>query len=188
MGTRNLTCVVVDGEYKVAQYGQWDGYPGGQGVTALGFLRSNDLDVFKSKVQAARFLSDDEARALEGDPNWQATHGQLSRNHGAKILSIIANAEPGIILGDHLNFAADGLMCEYAYVVDFDKGTFEVFEGFNKSPLAEGERFASLPSPERSGGYTPVKHLHTFDLSALPTEEEFLVICEPRDEDEDEDE
>ena len=27
MGTRNLTCVFKDGEYKVAQYGQWDGYP-----------------------------------------------------------------------------------------------------------------------------------------------------------------
>jgi len=27
MGTRNLTCVMKDGQYKVAQYGQWDGYP-----------------------------------------------------------------------------------------------------------------------------------------------------------------
>ena len=26
MGTRNLTAVFMDGEYKVAQYGQWDGY------------------------------------------------------------------------------------------------------------------------------------------------------------------
>src|SRR3546814_20563425 len=39
MGTRNLTCVVVDGAYKVAQYGQWDGYPSGQGATARAFLR-----------------------------------------------------------------------------------------------------------------------------------------------------
>ena len=27
MGTRNLTVVYLDGQYKVAQYGQWDGYP-----------------------------------------------------------------------------------------------------------------------------------------------------------------
>lgn len=26
MGTRNLTVVYIDGKYKVAQYGQWDGY------------------------------------------------------------------------------------------------------------------------------------------------------------------
>lgn len=31
MGTRNLTAVYLDGQYKVAQYGQWDGYPEGQG-------------------------------------------------------------------------------------------------------------------------------------------------------------
>ena len=27
MGTRNLTAVYLDGEYKIAQYGQWDGLP-----------------------------------------------------------------------------------------------------------------------------------------------------------------
>lgn len=26
MGTRNLTIVYSNGEYKVAQYGQWDGF------------------------------------------------------------------------------------------------------------------------------------------------------------------
>lgn len=31
MGTRNLTAVYLDGEYKIAQYGQWDGYPKDKG-------------------------------------------------------------------------------------------------------------------------------------------------------------
>jgi hypothetical protein len=31
MGTRNLIAVFFDGEYRVAQYSQWDGYPEGQG-------------------------------------------------------------------------------------------------------------------------------------------------------------
>ncbi|MHC5949058.1 hypothetical protein ACVXZ3_04645 [Providencia hangzhouensis] len=39
MGTRHLICVAKDGDYKVAQYGQWDGYPSGQGLTLLTFLR-----------------------------------------------------------------------------------------------------------------------------------------------------
>ena len=38
MGTRNVTMVIHKGETKVAQYGQWDGTPDGQGVTILGFL------------------------------------------------------------------------------------------------------------------------------------------------------
>lgn len=40
MGTRNLTMVMVDGVYKVAQYGQWDGYPSGQGITVFIFSRN----------------------------------------------------------------------------------------------------------------------------------------------------
>lgn len=38
MGTRHLIAAVIDGEYKIAQYGQWDGDPEGQGLTVLDFL------------------------------------------------------------------------------------------------------------------------------------------------------
>tara|TARA_R110000851_G_scaffold97963_2_gene212175 strand:+ start:60074 stop:60637 length:564 start_codon:yes stop_codon:yes gene_type:complete len=187
MGTRHLTCVALDGDYKVAQYGQWDGYPSGQGVTALGFLRGADLQAFKAKVQAARWISDNEIEALK-NTNWQKTHPQLSRDPGAAVLEIINDADPGVVLQNNLEFAADSLMCEYVYVIDFDKGTFEVFKGFNKTPLAEGERFASLAGQadqdHRGEKYSPVKHVHTFQLAGLPTEQEFLAICEPEDEDE----
>ena len=41
MGTRNLTMVINQkGEKKVAQYGQWDGYPSGVGVSVLNFLKN----------------------------------------------------------------------------------------------------------------------------------------------------
>ena len=36
MGTRGLTMVVSKGKTRVAQYGQWDHYPSGQGRTAFG--------------------------------------------------------------------------------------------------------------------------------------------------------
>jgi hypothetical protein len=39
MGTRNLVAVYLDGIHRIAQYGQWDGYPSGQGKTVLSFLR-----------------------------------------------------------------------------------------------------------------------------------------------------
>lgn len=39
MGTRSLTCVVLDDQFKIAQYGQFDGYPSGQGKTALEIMR-----------------------------------------------------------------------------------------------------------------------------------------------------
>jgi len=55
MGTRNLTMVISGGETKIAQYGQWDGYPRGQGKTCLEFLKANNLDKFKEKLKLLRW-------------------------------------------------------------------------------------------------------------------------------------
>ena len=39
MGTRNLTKVIdKEGNIRVAQYGQFDGYPSGQGANIVGFI------------------------------------------------------------------------------------------------------------------------------------------------------
>lgn len=48
MGTRNLTMVQFNNEIKVAQYGQWDGEPDGQGATVLEFC-SNKKILINSK-------------------------------------------------------------------------------------------------------------------------------------------
>lgn len=66
MGTRGLTAVMVDGEYKVAQYGQWDHYPDGQGKTALAFCRENlstakGQKAFKAKLGQVEFSEDEDA-------------------------------------------------------------------------------------------------------------------------------
>lgn len=45
MGTRGLTQVILDGEYKISQYGQWDHYPSVAGVKVLDFLRTMDATI-----------------------------------------------------------------------------------------------------------------------------------------------
>lgn len=196
MGTRNLTCAVIDGEYRVAQYGQWDGYPSGQGAEALGFLLGMDRESFITKLRAARFATDEDLTAINAEldaahsvnsekmMNEGGKYQQFSRDRGAKILSIVAEAEPGILLLDRRSFAADSLFCEWAYVVDFDNGTFEVFEGFNKAPVSEGERFHGATTDDPSPGYYPVRLVKTYQLDALPTLDQFLADLEPQDDDE----
>ena len=71
MGTRNLTCVVVEGQHRIAQYGQWDGHPDGQGATALNFIRAvvtgkAEKD-FVARCQALTWLSDGDMTRL-----WEA--------------------------------------------------------------------------------------------------------------------
>ena len=91
----------------------------------------------------------------------------------------MAGATGKIKLQNSLNFSRDSIFCEWAYVIDFDKNTFEVYQGFNETPLDESERFYTAGQKEDENGMYPVKLFKSFDLSALPSEEEFLEICEP---------
>lgn len=180
MGTRNLTMVVINNETKIAQYGQSDGYPEGQGLTVLKFLRNSNIELFKNRLNEVRFLSPDEIEAIT-DRQFDSTYNHLSREHGAEILQLVMQGANE--LRDSSGFAADSLFCEWAYVVDFDKNTLEVYTGFNKTPLAETERFYSLQKDSEE--YKPVRLAQTFDLNALPTDKDFIAAFIEQEEAED---
>ena len=57
MGTRNLTIVHSNGEYKVAQYGHWDGYPEGLGVQLLEYLKGININELRNSVNDCTYLS-----------------------------------------------------------------------------------------------------------------------------------
>lgn len=193
MGTRNLTCVYLDGEYKVSQYGQWDGYPEGQGVTCLNFLRDTlNEEKFKEKLRKMKFASKDYINGIyaafgakDGFINIDGSHEvkkrfpQFHRDTAADILEMIATMDIGPYLEDDINFAGDSLFCEWAYVIDLDKRTFEVYEGFNQKPLTEEDRFffleeKSYKEHRDEDQYHPVKLVKSWSLDELPTEEEFI--------------
>ena len=190
MGTRHLISVHTNGEYKVAKYCQWDGYPSGNGLSILYFLRNCDMDEFKAAIAECTFLTqadiDEMNKCIEQKRNenpgyiWSRDYPELSRDTSAEILEFICDGGVRKTIDD-LKFAADSLFCEWAYVIDLDKGTFEVFEGFNKDPLAEEERFYPMEEFAK-GGYHPVKFIKSFDLDNLPTEKEFLEHFKADDE------
>ncbi len=140
MGTRNLTLVKENDEYKVAQYGQWDGYPKGQGLTVANFI--NDINAreawarFRSNLEKCRFITDEEMNGLyetlgikptelgliswEDSERFDDAHPELSRDTGAKILNMILEHDEGLNLWDDHEFIADDLFCEYAYEINLD--------------------------------------------------------------------
>lgn len=65
MGTRHLTMIYANGAYRVSQYGQWDGYPDGQGLTILTSLRGLDLSTLRERALAVIPLTKEEKGALE---------------------------------------------------------------------------------------------------------------------------
>jgi hypothetical protein len=197
MGTRGITIVILGGEPVVAQYGQWDHYPSGQGITCLEFLQKGILDKLREKLKCCHFVTDDEQKRIEEfcksigcENGWMSGEQAklydekfpyFSRNHGSNILNVIADSvDESILLHDQRDFAYDSLFCEYGYVIDLDKNTFEVFEGFSKKPIEKSERFYKPKSKDTE--YYPIRLMKSYDLNNLPTAEEFLADLEPKEE------
>lgn len=192
MGTRHLIAVQIDGEYKVAQYGQWDGYIEGQGVDLLEFLLGlgGDYELLKKKIRKCSFLTPDEIDTIndsidsDGDINgvsWTKVYPHLSRDMSAKVLPYILK-KGGLKLHNHIGFAGDSLFCEWAYVIDFDKNTFEVYKGFNKTPLSEVERFYDIAIDSDANGYFQVRFVKSYDLCKLPTVQQLIEDFTEKDE------
>jgi hypothetical protein len=157
MGTRNLT-IVKDkvGTTRIAQYGQWDGYPSYSGVQALEFLRNeNWQSLLQAKLDIVQFVGDEEVDTLYKQfesTDWENkdflnAYPGLHRDTGIGILAVVANATDTIKTVDNTEFANDSLFCEGIYEVDFSTNKFT--SNFNDI-VAE------------------------YDLDNLPTDEEYL--------------
>ena len=205
MGTRGLTCVVWGDEFKVAQYGQWDHYPSGQGVHILSFLRCvmSDparIEEFFQRIEALSWYTEEELIETWKEVGVDATtqdnvpwdlakkyfklFPELSRDTGGKILDYIMLGDVTKVIDDH-DFAADSLFCEWAYVIDLDAMNLEVHGGWQKEPHTNG-RFAGLDPelPEwRGERYYPVTLLRTYSLDDLPSDEQFVLDLDPPEDD-----
>ena len=187
MGTRNLTAVFMDGEYKVAQYGQWDGYPEGQGKICLNFLRDKMNEKrFREQLNNVHFGNEDEldklfsefgadvsgSISMENYERFKKAYPELHRDTASEILQMIQDGNVRVLKND-LDFASDGLFCEWAYVIDLDTRRFEVYTGFHKEPLTEKDRFYFLKDKE-GNGYSGVHMVFSWSIDDLPTDEVFI--------------
>ena len=158
MGTRNLTKVIDrNGEIKVAQYGQWDGYPSGQGLNALYHATAHaQIEKGLAKVRFANEAELQEIYAKFPEMNFFGTedskafglyYPNLTRDTCADILGVVAWSVGEVVLWDDSDFENDDLMCEGVYTIDFQQGKFI-------------SKYADK--------------VVEFDLNALPTPEEYL--------------
>lgn len=137
MGTRNLTIVKSKNKTKVAQYGQWDGYPTGQGQTIADFLKAVDLEKFKKQVDSLGEYTEvdikkaykeaghdgkSELVTMDVSKRKDEAHPALCRDYGAGILQLIHEGKVTKVRLDE-NFKEDGLFCEYWYEINLDKET-----------------------------------------------------------------
>ena len=191
MGTRHLTCVIQDGAFRIAQYGQWDGYPSGAGRTILSFLNRVDMSVFRDKVRACRWMDkekfDARYKALGLPENGWLTSAQsevykrefplLDRDLGCGVLEEVYASEDGCELNDDSAFAHSSLFCEWAYVIDLDRNILEVYRGFNTDLKAPVGAFARVPKGAQSDEYGTVRLVRSYPLADLPSWETLDEDC-----------
>ena len=153
MGTRHLQIVInKNGVRKVSQYGQWDGYPQGQGVDILNFLKTTDLEKYQTELEKIHEITEEEARMVNKCNDWATKYPYLSRDCGSRIHYMILNGDVEFIAICTEEEARK--WCEGFYTIDFQKGEF-ISEYYNIR--------------------------QAYKLTELPTEEEYLRIMEPKD-------
>lgn len=179
MGTRHLVCVYANKRFQAAQYGQFDGDPGGTGIDVLDFIRTLDpkkMDIFKKKLRNIRLHSEKEFQ----DKNLYDTpkHHQPTAH---ELLQYIFDSEDEIHLVNSVAFAGDSLYCEWVYLLDLDKKTFNVYKGFVEVESESAELFMKykLPPKKKNPNYAvtdyyPVKLVASYGLESLPETEDFV--------------
>lgn len=169
MGTRNLTCVIHNGEFKVAQYCQWDGYIEGQGKDIVEFFTTRfDKGTFIKNLNTLKIITIEEVSNrwkecgaddsglcnIATSNKFKEQYLHLHRDCGAKILDLIQDGKiKDIYL--YVDFAYDSLFCEYCYIINLDTMELEVYKGFNREILDKNERFYKENPDDR--GYYGVK-------------------------------
>ena len=169
MGTRNLTKVIdKNGDIRVAQYGQWDGYPSGQGASMLAFISEYKmLDKIEMSLVKCRFVVQGEIDAAYDVFNdvekWEPIRNEyggftsafpsLSRDTCTDILKVIVYSNEEVILWDDREFENDDLFCEGVYTLNY-----------------QTKQFVSV-----YGGKTV-----SFDFDKLPTLEQYLQAFEEK--------
>jgi hypothetical protein len=138
MGTRGLTKVIDNkGILKVAQYGQWDHYPEGQGVKILSILTDDHYAVEELELALDKcyFTTEEEREAIYSDYNTnypETTHMKrfssmlpnFSRDTGGDILTVVRWSAGSVPLMDESEFEHDGLFCEGVYTVNYQTNKF----------------------------------------------------------------
>jgi hypothetical protein len=160
MGTRNLTKVIdKDGITRVAQYGQWDGYPTYSGTRMLDFISEHGmLDKISLSLAKCRFIDQAEidqmyfrfqevtkwAEAREEISGFHIVYPSLSRDTGVDILKVIIYSNEDVALSDESSFEKDELFCEGVYTLNYQ--TQEFISWFNGDTITF--KFDELPSEE----------------------------------------
>lgn len=173
MGTRGAIGFRIDGQDKVT-YNHFDSYPNGLGCTVIETVRTwGDDDLGGAARRVIMVDADSKPSPLEMSRYFPLANLGVSTGSVTEWYCLLREIQGELapyIDGtvDHMidsrGFLGDSLFCEWAYIVNMDERTVEVYQGFNKNPQAPG-RYANAPVD--SMGYCGVALIATLPLDFL---------------------
>lgn len=205
MGIRHLIVIYYNSKYALAQYGQWEGHPEGQGVQVLKFLSMpGQTTILKSNLHLLQVVLPDELDAIEEECRQADMEEQrckiaepftivsmaldrfyptLSRNTSAKILNLITDVKDNkpIVIHDvkeSLRFAMHPL-CEWIYIINLDTNRLNVYGGRVDPMRGLPSLQPELSEWEMLANAVP-QFLVEFDIENLPKEEQFVMQINKR--------
>lgn len=188
MGTRHIISVKKDNQFKVFNYGQWDGYPAGQGKDILNLLSSQNIKKLSDNLEHVEYVSDAQYQQLwlnigvdleacngmvsmDKSDEFKDLYPQFSRDMGADIITYLIETEKPLLLPPSLGNGMVGTWCEWFYVIDLDENELAVFD----SPMFFYDGNEEVEIEEEKVIYNRKKNVASFKLDDLPHEIDFLA-------------
>lgn len=211
--TRHISAVYLNGCIAHAQFGRFDGYPAHAGLIVRHFVehianRPQRIDYFTERLGAARFLTDKLWNALWlahagvdistqdftlDQPTIDAFYQKfpcLETKFGAEWLRYVYDQSAdvrSVTLKSTPEFACDGLNCAWAYVVNLDTKTLEVYVGGRTTPgnygvfepyVAAHFDLEQSTNPATGQTYYPCQLVRVYPFDNLGSDDEFVAECE----------
>lgn len=191
MGTRGGVCFIKE-KKMLCMYNHFDSYPSYLGISIVELLQNSDIGLLDKNLGLINAVANEDilAKAYNAAGSKESYEGLDMRARNAvynaaydgfcicedplKVIKSVINGS-AVTIRNEPSWPADSLMCEYCYVIDLDKNVFEVYVGFNKSPV-NGERFeylnpvseAMYMDNEKGRKYWPVRFAGSWNLDELP--------------------
>lgn len=186
MGTRGLIGFKVDGKYS-GYYNQYDSYPEGMGFGIVEFIKNrlltkDNVDTMKRMVSNLEVVNSSNDPTLE-DLSFYAEFHDKRVSNGKDWYSLLRNLQGEKCLDaildyklhhmfDDMKFINDSLFCEYAYFLNFDNYTLELYEGFQK----QDQLLNPFGNEKNNHGYYPCRHVLSIPFGfILQRETKFIV-------------
>ena len=180
MSTRGAIGFYYNGDTK-AFYNHFDSYPECLGISVLNQVRRMNLNDMRERFKSIVMVDEDSMPKPELMTRYADVADLGVSSHSlSDWYCLLRNVQGRLDLYmdgtiehmiDAVDFLTDSLYCEWAYIVNLDDGTLEVYKGFNRDKGAQG-RYRKGKADRY--GYYGVSLLTTFPLDNLPSESEFL--------------